>query len=175
MSRYGLRLITLCLLLALPSTARAWRVFWINQWSGECFLLTDSASADPAGPYLATFHDGDPPTGPTLSATYLFTVPLWLPYVANLSVKQQTPGEIDPSPRPRPIPPPRYPLTWCEMTDSAGQTLYSVGNWSVDQLKLNLFCECLVLNTCTEEVNCRPEGPVVFTPIVDQISVPLCK
>lgn len=167
--RLVMALFSLGILSLIPSTSNAIHEFWINPTSGACYSYDDGLAGGTTFPDFS-LHVGDASFAADSRYTYLFTLTLWwdfTPYSGH-EIRQM------PDPAAPGVPPKRYPLTWCEMTDSVGQTLFSVGNKSVEQLKLNLSCECIRLGTCTTEVSCRPENPDVRTIIDEQISVPYC-
>ena len=73
-------------------------------------------------------------------------------------------------------PNPAYGNQWCEMTDTAGQTIVSAGYESGDQHMLNLLCKCAALGTCpsTPSMGCHVEDPNMPTAIDQQVFANHC-
>jgi hypothetical protein len=140
------------------------RHFACDPETGACYVY--QGDGNPSSEFV--LHIGSGYFTPENGYTYRFSIQVSFGAFTGETVRQVFPGAGDPPPRP-------YPLTWCEMADSYGQVLYSLGRSSIEQLQLNLTCECLRLNSCTDAITCRAEDPDQPTPIDQQVSAPRCE
>lgn len=161
------------LFLVLVDAARAELV--IDLWTGRVFHYSGNGSTHNFLLHVENGHEPSMyPCEKDNCYTYLYTIPTnfagFMAAGQTTSYPGATLGQQDVF-----VGDPNHPLTWCEMTDAAGTTIYASGNLSQDQLKVNITCECIRQGTCQGDIVCRPEDPEQPTALDMQLRAPMCQ